>query len=214
MNPARIGRRPESAVLCLARMSRCRRHRRAATLRVDRRIPAERLPGGEARRIRGVCGSRECRPGTIGVVHTTPALVSIGYEGRDVPDLIAELAAQNVHVLVDVRLTPISRKPGLSKRRLAAELARAGIAYVHHRELGNPKDNRVGFRAGERTSLERFRQILQGSAAESALHHVSQLLDGGAVALLCFERDHADCHRGLVAEALLGSDPSVRMVAV
>ncbi|SEM69999.1 DUF488 domain-containing protein [Nonomuraea pusilla] len=48
-------------------------------------------------------------------------------------------------LLVDVRLTPISRKRGFSKTALATALAAAGIACRHMRALGNPKWNRAGF---------------------------------------------------------------------
>lgn len=138
-----------------------------------------------------------------------PHLVSIGYEGRDVQSLVEELATNGVSVLVDVRLNPISRKPGLSKTKLAEALAARGIRYVHHRELGNPKENRDGFRQGSPASLNRFERILQGESAGAALHHVSELLDGEVVALLCFERDHSQCHRRLVADALRESTPAV-----
>ncbi len=56
-----------------------------------------------------------------------PGLVSVGYEGRTVEDLVEVMVAQNVQVVADVRLTPLSRKPGLSKMRLSAALAEAGV---------------------------------------------------------------------------------------
>lgn len=141
-------------------------------------------------------------------------LVSVGYEGRSVDDLIAQLVEQDVRVLVDVRLTPLSRKPGLSKTKLAIALRAAGIEYVHHRALGNPKDNRAGFRAGEQGSIDRYRAVLEGADAGAALAHVTELLDGGVVALLCFEKDHAECHRNLVADRLLEVCPEASVVHV
>lgn len=69
-------------------------------------------------------------------------LVTVGYEGRTAGELVVTLAEAGVDVLVDVRLTPLSRKPGLSKRQLADALAAAGVEYVHLPALGNPKDNR------------------------------------------------------------------------
>lgn len=136
-----------------------------------------------------------------------PRLVSIGYQGRDVHELIGYLTQESVSVLVDVRLNPISRKPGLSKKRLAETLADAGIEYVHLRGLGNPKDNREGFRNGEVQARERFLEVLRADDGARALNHVSELLGSGVVALLCFEEDHRQCHRGLVAEALIEQSP-------
>lgn len=129
-------------------------------------------------------------------------LVSVGYEGRDVDGLIETLKRQDVQILVDVRLTPISRKKGLSKTSLRTALEDAGIAYVHHRELGNPRDNREAFREGSLASRARFRAVLEQPEAIEALHHVTELMEEGVVALLCFERDHSQCHRDLVADAL------------
>ena len=66
-------------------------------------------------------------------ISRSPQLVSVGYEGREVDDLVSHLLRESVDVLVDVRLTPISRKPGLSKRRLTEALASVGVSYVHFR---------------------------------------------------------------------------------
>jgi uncharacterized protein (DUF488 family) len=141
-------------------------------------------------------------------------LISLGYEGRSVGDLVHDLRRQSVAILVDVRLTPMSRKPGMSKRKLAAALAEAGIDYVHLPALGNPKDNREPFRLGDPASRQRFRTRLRDQDASQALDHIAELLDGGAVAVLCFERSHEICHRHLVTEAVLQARPSVEMVAI
>lgn len=133
---------------------------------------------------------------------SSPQVVSVGYEGRSVTELIEVLRRQNVFVLVDIRLTPISRKPGLSKTALALSLRAAGIEYVHHRELGNPKANRDGYRTGDARSLALYQRILASVSGRSALRHVTELFDGGTVALLCFERNHEECHRHQVVEEL------------
>jgi uncharacterized protein (DUF488 family) len=141
-------------------------------------------------------------------------LVSIGYEGKTVGDLVAQLVEQDVQVLVDVRLTPLSRKPGLSKTKLAEALAAVGIGYVHHRALGNPKSNREAFRAGQPEARARYHDLLDSAAANDALAHVCELLDGGVVALLCFEHDAAECHRDIVVHRLLEARPNAAVVHV
>jgi uncharacterized protein (DUF488 family) len=143
-----------------------------------------------------------------------PTLISLGYEGRSVSELVDELRRQSVAILVDVLLTPLSRKPGMSKRRLAAALGEAGIGYVHLPALGNPRDNRDAFRSGDPSSRQRFRSLLHDQGAVHALDHIAELLEGGAVAMLCFERSHEHCHRHLVAEAVLDTRPSVELVAI
>lgn len=141
-------------------------------------------------------------------------MVSVGYEGRDVEELICSLEQHHVAVLIDVRLTPLSRKPGLSKKRLAAALADHGIQYVHLAALGNPRENRAALRAGDVTGQERFEALLETSEGAHALRHVAELLDDQTVALLCFERNHEECHRNLVVAALRRSNPALHLVTV
>jgi uncharacterized protein (DUF488 family) len=145
---------------------------------------------------------------------SSPPLVSLGYEGLTVEELIAHLLDESVTVLIDVRLNPLSRKPGMSKRRLAAALEAAGIRYIHLRALGNPKENRAGLRLGEQGSRDIFRRMLKGNEGSEALQHVAELLDGETVALLCFERDPRSCHRQLVAEEVRRAKPSVPLVEI
>lgn len=139
-------------------------------------------------------------------------MVSVGYEGRTAPELVADLQRESVTVLVDVRLTPLSRKPGMSKRRLASALDGVGIRYEHLPALGNPRENRAAFRAGDPRSRESFREVLTDARGAEALRHLAELLDGETVALLCFERAHQTCHRLMVAEALLRTNPAVALV--
>jgi uncharacterized protein (DUF488 family) len=119
-----------------------------------------------------------------------PDLIGVGYQGRTADELLAHLLALGVTRLVDVRLNPISRKPGLSKTALARALADAGIAYEHRRELGNPKTNRAGF-AGSPTELAeaqaRYRHILHQPQADDALNSLAEAGRHERVAVLCFE---------------------------
>jgi uncharacterized protein (DUF488 family) len=142
----------------------------------------------------------------------TSPLVSLGYEGRSVAELVAGLRGQSVTVLVDVRLTPLSRKPGFSKRRLTEVLQEAGIRYVHLRALGNPKDNRAPFRAGDPRSHDIFKRLITEGEGAAALRHVAELLDDETVALLCFERNHQACHRHLVAAELQLAQPTLDLI--
>ena len=58
-------------------------------------------------------------------------LFTIGYE-KSTPDaLMKELKRAKVSLLVDTRAVAASRKPGFSKRQLAATLDENGIAYLH-----------------------------------------------------------------------------------
>jgi uncharacterized protein (DUF488 family) len=142
-----------------------------------------------------------------------PTLWTIGYERLLPPELVAELQAAGVRRVLDVRIRPQSRRPGMSKTRLGQLLHDHGIAYESRRELGTPPDlkwlfqhNRVQeARAGFREHLERNRAAeLDDLAAE--------LDDAPPTALLCLEADPAHCHRRVVAEALSRRRPGLAIV--
>jgi uncharacterized protein (DUF488 family) len=132
-----------------------------------------------------------------------PGLIGVGYQGRTLDELTAHLLALQVSRLVDVRLNPISRKPGLSKTALGRALAAAGISYEHRRELGNPKTNRAGF-AGNPAEREaaraRYRELLHRPEANAALNAIADAARQERVAVLCFEADEHRCHRDVVLD--------------
>jgi uncharacterized protein (DUF488 family) len=132
-----------------------------------------------------------------------PALLTIGYPNRTVDDLITALRAARVKVLVDVRLTPMSRKAGLSKNGLAARLHEAGIDYVHLPALGNPRDNRDAYRRGDEAAVAKYRDVLRAPEGQAALDQLVRLARHQCVALMCFEHDAAECHRSMVVGALV-----------
>lgn len=119
-------------------------------------------------------------------------IVGVGYEGLNVERFVAELGALGVGVLVDVRLTPISRKPGFSKRALAAAVAGVGVDYVHLPALGNPKSNRTGFAGSPEDLLlaqESYRAVLASLGAREAIDYLVRRAQSERVAVLCFEAD-------------------------
>lgn len=129
-------------------------------------------------------------------------LVSIGYEQRTLDDLIAELRGHDVTTVFDVRLTPLSRKPGMSKKRISEAAASVGITYVHAKALGNPRDNRDAYHRGEADAFKRYRAILAGPDGAGAVREIAGRLKDESVALLCLEADPSICHRTLVAAAV------------
>lgn len=135
-------------------------------------------------------------------------LATVGYERRDLDEVVALLSDHGVEVLVDVRATPRSRKPGLSKRRLADALAEAGIDYRHEPRLGVPREQREAFRAGDEATHAAFRRRV-ATDDRDALERVAELARDRPVALLCYERDEQHCHRRLVAEAARDLDPAL-----
>ena len=95
-------------------------------------------------------------------------LFTIGYEKATFPDFTAALGQAGVELVIDVRDLPLSRKPGYSKRQLAAGLAEAGMAYHHLRALGTPPEGRD---ANRRRQWPQFWEIVETrlATAEAAL---------------------------------------------
>jgi len=128
---------------------------------------------------------------------------TIGYEGSTVSEFLAALESAGVERVIDVRALPLSRRPGFSKSPLKAALEEAGIEYVHLKALGTPAEGRAAARAGRHEDLKR---IYAGQLElPEAIAQSAQMLDLAAErpsALLCMEREPAECHRTLLLKAV------------
>jgi uncharacterized protein (DUF488 family) len=130
-------------------------------------------------------------------------LYTIGYEKALLKGVVSTLAAVGVATLIDVRDRPISRRPGFSKRQLAAAIGEAGMRYVHLQALGTPPEGRL---AGRRREWDRFWGIVEEKLArpeaELALQEAGEIAKAAPSCLLCYEADWQICHRRRVAEIL------------
>ncbi|HSI39819.1 MAG TPA: DUF488 domain-containing protein [Xanthobacteraceae bacterium] len=133
---------------------------------------------------------------------STAPLFTIGYEQATIASVLDALAAANVGLLVDVRAVAASRRPGFSKRQLAAGLDTRGIPYLHLRGLGTPAEGRQAARAGRYDELRRIYDAhLATPTAREQLDELTALAGAGRrVCLLCFERHPEHCHRQQIAE--------------
>jgi uncharacterized protein (DUF488 family) len=131
-------------------------------------------------------------------------LFTIGYEQTPPKAVLDELEQAGVKLLVDVRAVASSRRPGFSKSQLAAGLDARGIAYLHLRGLGTPKEGREAARSGKFDALHRiYAKHLKTPQAREELDELSSLvLKSGPVCILCYERDHLHCHRQWIAEII------------
>jgi uncharacterized protein (DUF488 family) len=129
-----------------------------------------------------------------------PTLLTIGYEGLDVPRFIKFLTCHHVRVLVDVRELPFSRKKGFSKTPLSEAVEDAGIQYAHIKALGSPSVIRK--RVKEDGDYVAFFQAYDAylGMQRDALGMLSDMLENhGRVCLMCFEANPAECHRSHIA---------------
>lgn len=135
---------------------------------------------------------------------TTPTIWTIGYEQTTQDALVASLSEAGVEVLADIRALPLSRRPGFSKSTLAAAVNEAGIAYRHFKPLGTPAEGRAAARRHDHAALEAiYAGQLELPEAIAAMAQLRALAAERRVALLCYEREAAECHRSLLIGAVL-----------
>ncbi len=80
----------------------------------------------------------------------------------------------------------------------------AGIGYRHFRQLGTPAEGRAAARRGEHAELSRhYSGQLELPEALAQMAELRDLAEAKRVALLCYERNAAECHRALLFDALL-----------
>ena len=131
-------------------------------------------------------------------------LFTIGYEKARPQAVLDELKDAGVKLLVDTRAVAASRRPGFSKRALAASLDEIGIAYIHLQKLGTPEAGRQAARAGKLDTLWKiYAKHLKTAGAIEAMDELIALVKSGrSLCLLCYERDPAECHRSRIAEVV------------
>jgi len=131
-------------------------------------------------------------------------LFTIGYEQATSDAVLGELERARIELLVDVRAIASSRRPGFSKRQLAAGLAEHGIQYLHLRGLGTPSVGRLAARSGRFDDLFRIYEthLATPQAREELDVLVASIRSEQRVCVLCYERDPEHCHRRRVAEVM------------
>lgn len=133
----------------------------------------------------------------------TTSLFTIGYEQTTPFAFQSALTDAKVDLVIDVRAVAASRRPGFSKTALAAGIAEHGIAYVHLRALGTPKEGRLAARSGDHDALMRIYDAhLATEPAKAALEELAGLAKGRRLCLLCYERHVEGCHRLRLAQWL------------
>jgi uncharacterized protein (DUF488 family) len=143
----------------------------------------------------------------LGAVAPERTTTSHPYEGTTQADVISRLKAAGVETLVDVRAVAASRLAGFSKTLLGNTLKAEGVDYLHVRAPGTPKAGRNAARKGR---IAEMRAIFDAHLTEPAPRlQLAELREVGRekrVALICFETDHAGCHRAVLAEQQAAED--------
>ena len=127
-------------------------------------------------------------------------LFTVGYEQAKPAAVLGELKRAKIELLVDTRAVATSRRPGFSKRQLAAALEEEGIGYIHLQKLGTPAEGRAAARGGDTDALWRiYDKHIRGAEAQNELRELITLIKTGKrIALLCYCRDPKTCHRSRI----------------
>ena len=135
----------------------------------------------------------------------TLTLYTVGHGNRKIEELISLLKETGVDTLVDVRAQPRSRRnPQFNDDAL--RLACENAAIVYHwagRQLGGMRTPRPDSRhAALDEGLRGFADHMDTDAFQKGAYQLQQLAARGVCAVLCAERDPAQCHRSLIADYL------------
>ncbi len=132
-------------------------------------------------------------------------LFSIGYEGITLETYINRLIINDVHTLCDVRKNAYSQKYGFSKSQLQKACEGVGINYIHIPELGIESDKRQDLRSQRDYDLlfEKYEATTLKNNWEALLRVRKLIEKDSRIALTCFEKDPAQCHRSRIIKHLL-----------
>ena len=127
---------------------------------------------------------------------------TLGYAAHTVASMLQLLSKNRIDLLIDVRQNPVSRKAGFSAAKLEAELGRSGIQYAHFPNLGTPSHIRLQYQKNRNplAALKAYEMYL-----DSRTNYLESLIEFASpkrFCLLCLERDHNLCHRGVIAHKL------------
>jgi uncharacterized protein (DUF488 family) len=148
-----------------------------------------------------------------------PLVFTIGHSTRTAEEFVALLHAHGIRRLVDVRRAPGSRRhPHFGRDALAATLAAAGIAYRHEEAMGGRRLEEGDLRLDSPNGGWKhpaFRAYADHLATPAFSDAVARLLADAKrepTTVMCAEARPGDCHRQLIADALVARGVEVRHI--
>lgn len=133
-------------------------------------------------------------------------LVTIGHSNHSLAAFLDLLQSHGVNLIADIRRIPkSSRHPHFSRDALDAALAAAGIGYRHFEALGGmrqpqPKSPNGAWREA---AFQGYADHMDTPAFQQALSAVIALSRERTVAAMCAEADPSQCHRQILADAMV-----------
>jgi uncharacterized protein (DUF488 family) len=142
-------------------------------------------------------------------------IFTIGHSIRPLDEFVALLRTHGVTGLADVRTVPRSRRhPHFSREALEASLPAAGIEYRHFAALGGlRKPRRDSPNGGWRhESFRGYADHMQTAPFVAAIDDLLTFASEKVVAVMCAEAKWWQCHRQLIADAVVARGVEVRHI--
>lgn len=140
---------------------------------------------------------------------------TIGHSTRPIDLFLELLRGHGVACIADVRTVPRSRRhPQFSREALEHSLPEAGLRYEHVADLGGlRKPRRDSANLGWRhPSFRGYADYMQTAPFAAALIRLEALARSAPTAVMCAEAVWWQCHRQLIADALVARGHEVRHI--
>lgn len=139
------------------------------------------------------------------MVFNRQTIWTIGHSTKSMEDFIGMLQSFHIHLLVDVRHFPGSRKyPHFNKDSLAAFLADANIQYQHIESLGGrrkPRPDTLNV-AWRHTAFRGYADHMETKDFKAGMERLRELAKETSTAYMCSEAVWWRCHRALISDLL------------
>src|SRR5688572_30636879 len=145
----------------------------------------------------------------------TVTVYTIGHSNQPAALLLEALREQAIELLVDIRRYPRSRRnPQFNLEALRSALHAIGIEYRHVEALGGRRDTLPD---SPNTAIREpgFRGYADYMATDAFDRELTTLIDLAAerrVAIMCAESNPTQCHRSMVADALVSRGVEVQHI--
>jgi uncharacterized protein (DUF488 family) len=139
-------------------------------------------------------------------MHRTETTIwTVGHSTRSIEEFIAILKSFDLHVLIDVRSFPGSRRyPHFNKEHLRKSLAGEGIDYRHAPELGGrrrAKPDSLNM-AWRNETFRGYADYMETEEFRAAIEKLIPVADEDRCAIMCAEALWWRCHRSLISDYL------------
>jgi uncharacterized protein (DUF488 family) len=140
---------------------------------------------------------------------------TIGHSTRTLEDFVALLHAHGVSQLADVRTIPKSRRhPHFGGEALSVSLPAAGISYRHFPALGGLRKPVADSPNGgwRHAGFRGYADHMQAPVFTAGLEELMLWSKEGPTVVMCAEAVWWQCHRQLIADALVARGVEVRHI--